>query len=157
MIVCLCDLNKSYISIFSTAVTISADLQFVPVDGDVFISVRSTLFVLHPHDVESLVYDDTLGHTSGGAARCCPLQVDAVSSMARSVVAEGGAAAGLLVVDHHPVLVGCGGGSELCTGHDLDVIQTQSYCTSLRLVKVAATKNDIHMDDIYQCQMNRLE
>ena len=121
---CLCNLKRTYISIFSTAVSISAHLQFVPVDGDVFISVGSTLFVLHPHDVESLVYDDTLGHTSGGAARCCPLQVDAVSSMARSVVAEGGAAAGLLVVDHHPVLVGCGGRPELGTGHDLDVIQT---------------------------------
>ena len=67
--------------------------------------------------------------------------------MARSVVAEGGAAAGLLVVDHHPVLVGCGGRPELGTGHDLDVIQTQSYCTSLRLVKVAAIKNEINMLD----------
>ena len=105
---------------------------------DELVSVRATLLVLNPQQVESLVYDDTLGHT--GPALLPPLEVEDVGPGPRPVVAQSGAAAGVLVTDLHPVPVLSSGGPEPDAGNPLDIIQAQRYAASLCLGEVAAER-----------------
>ena len=110
-------------------------LQFFPVNGDIVISVRSTLFMLDPHDMKSLMDDSTFAGTT--FVSCLgSLQVNAVNPMTWSIVTQGGAAARLLVVYHHPVLVRGGGGAELGTGNFFNIIETKGDCPSFGLIKV---------------------
>ena len=104
-------------------------------NGDIVISVRSTLLMLDPHDMKSLMDDSTFAGTT--FVSCLgSFQVNAVNPMTWSIVTQGGAAARLLVVYHHPVLVRCGGRAELGTGNLLDIIETKGNSPSFCLIKV---------------------
>ena len=104
-------------------------------NGDIVISVRSTLLMLDPHDMKSLMDDSTFAGTT--FVSCLgSLQVNAVHPMTWSIVTQGGAAARLLVVYHHPVLVRGGGGAELGAGNLLNIIETKGDCPSFCLIKV---------------------
>ena len=116
---------------------------------DELVSVRATLLVLDPQQVESLVYDHTLGHT--GPALLPPLEVEDVGPGPGPVVAQSGAAAGLLVADLHPVPVLHSGGPELDTGNPLDIIQTQRYAASLCLGEVAAERKGLISGSGLEC------
>ena len=110
-------------------------LQFFPVNGDIVISVRSTLLMLNPHDMKSLMDDSAFAGTT--FVSCLgSFQVNAVNPMTWSIVTQGGAAARLLVVYHHPVLVRGGGGAELGAGNLLNIIETKGDCPSFCLIKV---------------------
>ena len=108
---------------------------------DELVSVRATLLVLNSQQVESLVYDHTLGHT--GPALLPPLEVEDVGPGPRPVVPESGTAAGVLVADLHPVPVLHSGSPELDAGDPLDIIQTQRYAASLRLGEVATERIEL--------------
>ena len=104
-------------------------------NGDIVISVRSTLFMLNPHDVKSLMDDSAFAGTT--FVSCLgSFQVNAVNPMTWSIVTQGGAAARLLVVYHHPVLVSRGSRPELYAGNLLDIIYSQGYTSSLSLGEV---------------------
>ena len=112
----------------------STDLQFVPVNCDVLISVRTTLLVLYTHQMKHLVEDNTLGEPD----LLWPLQVDVMSPRPGAIEAQRGKEASPLVADLHPVPVSGGGGSEIDAGDPFDVLHGQSYAASLLWVKVAA-------------------